>query len=284
MAVRGGYLYASSDTTVYRWPYTAGQRSRITATPQVIIRNISAGGNGGAPLGHFTVRFALFPDIILTQQRTLVFGPGDFLYVSVGSLNNIDADSSRSRVRRVAFKDADIPANGFDFATMEVWADGLRNGVAMAFDSVNQLWEGDNGPDNLVRTDLAAVMVNDNPAEEINLLNGPKFYGYPYCFSLANRTATFETDPDRGKQYAWPDSGEPALSRKVNDAWCQNPQNNHPPALILPSHSSPIGMTFLRNTNCGKTTDSFSCKNQGDMFVALRGSWNAEIPKVYFYL
>ncbi|KAJ3064468.1 hypothetical protein HK102_008191 [Quaeritorhiza haematococci] len=171
MAVRGDYLYAASDTTVYRWPYKAGQRSQVdNSKRQTVVRNISEGGNGGAPLGHFT--------------RTLVFGPDRYLYISIGSLENVDQTPYRSRVRRIPLPTDDsslIPNGGFNFEDAEIWADGLRNGVALAY-GPGGLWEADNGPDNLNRADLGGEIYPDNPAEEVNLLDGPAgtFYGYPY--------------------------------------------------------------------------------------------------------
>ena len=83
---------------------------------------MSGRGNGGAPLGHYT--------------RTLVFNQ-NYLYIGISSLENVDKDSSRSRVRRFQ-----LPLNGEQqFDSGEIWADGLRNPLALAFDSNNVLWE-----------------------------------------------------------------------------------------------------------------------------------------------
>lgn len=48
LAVNGGFLYASSDTTVLRWPYVAGSAAPITATPTAVVSGMPSGGN------HFT--------------------------------------------------------------------------------------------------------------------------------------------------------------------------------------------------------------------------------------
>ena len=124
LAVSGGYLFASSDTTVFRWPYAGTERADL-GPHTVVVQNINADGNGGAPRGHTT--------------RTLVFDAAGLLYVSVGSNNNVDADSFRSRIRRfggVTVADAQ-PA---EFVDGEVWADGLRNEVGLAFDANGTLW------------------------------------------------------------------------------------------------------------------------------------------------
>ena len=95
------HVYASSDSTVYRAPFAARQRTRAPAAGrEVVIKNINEDGRGGAPMGHKT--------------RTLVFGPDGRLYVSVGSLGNVDRSSYRARIRRFALADP-LPSGGYDF-------------------------------------------------------------------------------------------------------------------------------------------------------------------------
>jgi len=43
MTFHNGYLYASSDTTVYRWAYTPGARTNL-GQPQLVLVNMPAGG------------------------------------------------------------------------------------------------------------------------------------------------------------------------------------------------------------------------------------------------
>ena len=81
-----GFLYVSSQSTVYRYPYTPGQRTLIT-TPATIV--VSGMPNNG---GH--------------ETRTLVVDQNDLLYVSCGSHDNIDPDSSRAKVRRFPVNNA----------------------------------------------------------------------------------------------------------------------------------------------------------------------------------
>jgi len=103
LAVSSNYLYASESTTVYRWPYDPATKSVTDSNnPQIGINNINADGQGGAPFGHTT--------------RTLVLSrDGTVLYVSVGSNENIDADSVRSRIRYFPVDDSD--AFPMDFFT-----------------------------------------------------------------------------------------------------------------------------------------------------------------------
>jgi glucose/arabinose dehydrogenase len=76
IALCNGFLFASSDTQVYRWLYTEGARVPLSA-PTIVVHNINADGNGGAPMGH--------------KSRTLAFDSGGNLYISVGSMGNVDA-------------------------------------------------------------------------------------------------------------------------------------------------------------------------------------------------
>ena len=72
-------LAASSDTTVFRWPYELGSGRKISNNlKEIVIKNMNADGDGGAPMGHKT--------------RTLVFDDLGRLYVSVGSAGNVDKD------------------------------------------------------------------------------------------------------------------------------------------------------------------------------------------------
>jgi len=170
IALRDGYLYASSDSTVYRWSFveanvTREQPRKVTTGPrEVVVFNVNADGQGGAPEGHRT--------------RTLEIGPNNWLYVSVGSLGNVDPSPYRSRIRR--FNISMIPPDGFDFQYGEVFADGVRNEVGLALDSAGVLWGVDNGPDYARRSDLAGEdMYHDNPGEELNRFPEAQAGGYP---------------------------------------------------------------------------------------------------------
>ena len=93
-----GYLYVSSQSTVYRYPYTPGQRTLITDAATVVVSGMPNNG------GHST--------------RTLVIDKNDLLYVSCGSHDNIDPDSTRAKVRRFPVNNAtNFP---FNFVNGEV--------------------------------------------------------------------------------------------------------------------------------------------------------------------
>jgi glucose/arabinose dehydrogenase len=232
IALDRGFLYASSATTVFRWAY-AGDRQPL-ATAQSVITGLPSGG-------HVT--------------RTLVFDAAGNLYVSIGSRGNVDSDSSRARI--VRFTSGQL-ATGATLDQAEVFADGLRNEVGLRFDAGDRLWGVENGSDNLNRADLGGDIHNDNPGEELNLLEEPGgFYGYPYCWSegslpLGNGPTT---------QWAYNVASEWA------DAWCQDPDNVVPPVLSMQAHSAPLDLVFYSG-------GSFPNERINDAFVAFHGSWN----------
>ncbi|KAL9191226.1 hypothetical protein ACHAXT_000932 [Thalassiosira profunda] len=272
----GGYLYASTPTTVYRWPYQTGQTTAAAAedAQEVIVgmdRTIS--NELGAPGGHST--------------RTLAFdADGRWLYVSIGSLGNVDTDSFRSRIRRfdIAAWDTLQPLNFIDGA---VFADGLRNEVGMAFDSFGDLWGVENGADRLVRDDLGGDVHNDNPSEELNRFKeeqAGQSWGYPYCWSeyclpVANGGSGMK---GANTPWAWPSF----LASGYTDEWCR--ENTNKSAMSMPAHSAPLGMTFhnwremtQEEYNDSGCTGGFPKSMAKYAFIAFHGSWNRSPPTGY---
>jgi glucose/arabinose dehydrogenase len=243
IAIHDGYLYASSATMVYRWSYTANRMSLGTAS--VVVNGIPSGGH---------------------STRTLAFDD-EYLYVSVGSGSNLDANSERARIRRFAV--AGLGAS-VAFSSGEVFADGLRNEVGLRFDSMGRLWGVENGRDDLERDDLGGDIHDDNPAEELNLFAEPgRFYGYPYCFSEFLLPDSVGMGP--GTQWADPATIDDGTH---TDAWCQNASNVVPPALAMQAHSAPLDLIFYPG-------GSFPASYTGDLFVTFHGSWNREPPTGY---
>eukprot|EP00566_Odontella_aurita_P009494 CAMPEP_0113556694 /NCGR_PEP_ID=MMETSP0015_2-20120614/17388_1 /TAXON_ID=2838 /ORGANISM="Odontella" /LENGTH=501 /DNA_ID=CAMNT_0000458057 /DNA_START=203 /DNA_END=1708 /DNA_ORIENTATION=- /assembly_acc=CAM_ASM_000160 len=267
-----GMLLASSDTTVYSWPYTHGDRSSSLGGGDPIVTNMNARSNDddlGAFRGHWT--------------RTLRLSPGDqrYLYISVGSKGNVDSDSYRSRIRRFNIS---VAHEAVEFKTGEVFADGLRNEVGLAFDSAGILWGVENGADKLKRGNLGGDIHNDNPAEELNKFDGPigTHYGYPYCWT--EYLLPEEYGMGRGTVWAWPST----MDTFRNDSWCR--AENRPPALAMQAHSAPLGITFFDRQSvingpfwdlCSAVGGTFPPQNHGDAFCGFHGSWNRDVPTGY---
>lgn len=238
----GGFVYASSSTTVYRWRYTAGAR-RAAGGAEVVVSGIPDGG-------HVT--------------RTLVFDSRGRLYVSVGSASNVDVEPSlqtRAQIRRFALPDP-LPAGGVDYATGEVVASGMRNEVGLYMDARDRIWGVENGRD--VLTDGDTDIHNGNPGEEVNLVDGTgsTFYGYSTCYSEFNRPGGL------GAGTQWADTTLDAPDRKT-DAWCRDPSNVHPPAFAMPAHWAPLGIVEYQGSQL---------PIGHDLIVASHGSWNSDNP------
>ena len=246
LALHDGYLYASSASTVYRWPFVAGTRAALSGR-QTVVTSIPSGGHA---------------------TRTLVFDAQGNLYVSVGSNANIDPDSSRARIRR--FTPAQVAAGSVVFTGGEIFADGLRNEVGLRFDAQGRLWGVENERDNLSRADLGGDIHTDNPAEELNLFAAPgKFYGYPYCFSEFLLPSGVGKGP--GTQWADPNFMNDGTH---TDAWCRSTNNVVPPALVMPAHVAPLDIIFYDGA-------LFPSELQGDAFVSFHGSWNRQPAQGY---
>jgi glucose/arabinose dehydrogenase len=236
------YVYASSDTTVYRWPYTAGAR-RASGAAEVVVSGIPAGG-------HVT--------------RTLVFDSQGRLYVSVGSATNVDTDPelvrTRAQIRRFAIP-ASVPAGGLAYDDAEVYASGMRNEVGLYMDAKDRIWGVENGRD--VLEDNGDIH-NDNPAEEVNLIDGKgaSYYGYPSCFTEGKMPSGLGA----GTQWADPTLAEP---NQRTDDWCRDVAQVHPPAFALPAHWAPLGILEYQGTQLPLGHD---------LIVAAHGSWNSDVP------
>jgi glucose/arabinose dehydrogenase len=255
----GGYLYASSTTNVYRWPYVDG----TAGDAEEVIVGMQSGG-------HFT--------------RTLAFdADGKWLYVSIGSLNNADSDSSRSRIRRFDMSswDGKTPFNYDDDG--ELFADGLRNEVGLAFDVHGDLWGVENGADNLQREDLGGDIHNDNPSEELNRFRedqAGQSWGYPYCWSEYCLPQENGGSGIKGAntRWAWPSF----IDAGYTDEWCR--ENTNESAMSMPAHSAPLGMTFYKWKDLSQDEScygGFPKSMDNYVFIAFHGSWNRQPPSGY---
>lgn len=259
-------LYASTPHAVYRWSYTGGTNFSSLSRPTTVVSNLSADGKGGTSSGNHVTR-----SLILDAT-------GGFLFVSVGSVGNVDVDSYRSRIRRVDVRDSsNFPV---DFTVAPVYADGVRNEVGLAWDRLGILWGVDNGPDNLFRSDLGSGIHQDNPGEELNRFNvRNRHFGYPYCWTEYN----LSTGLGRGTAWAWPASQLGSVT--YTDALCRNTTLFQPPEVTMQGHSAPLGLVFYRYKPQSERppgcAGAFPSWMDGYAFIAFHGSWNRDVPTGY---
>lgn len=250
IALTATHLYASSDTTVYRFPYAAGDRV-ATAAAETVVQGIASGGH---------------------SSRTLLVDKANRLYVSIGSASNVDAPATpdtpspaRAVIRRYDL--SAIPSGGHAAMAGELFAGGLRNEVGLTIDGAGRMWGVENGRDNL--SVGGSDIHYDNPAEEVNLFDTARpgrNYGYPFCWSEGIWTGAAAKGP--GTQHLDPD--QPGA---FTEARCQDQGVVVPPAFALPAHLAPLDIVEYR----GK---GYPGEYVGNLFVTSHGSWNREIGQM----
>jgi len=107
------------------------------------------------------------------STRTVIIGPDDKIYLSIGSSCNVCEEED---LRRAAIVRYDL-----DGSNMEIFASGLRNSVGLGFFQ-DQLWAVNNGRDKIG---------DDRPTEEVNIIEQDKHYGWPYCWGAGQTNPEF---------------------------------------------------------------------------------------------
>jgi glucose/arabinose dehydrogenase len=96
---------------------------------------------------------------------------------------------------------------------------------------------------------------DDQPPEELNLIEEGNNYGWPYCFADQQVDPYLSVPP-------------PGMTKAE---FCAQSTG---PVLTYQAHSAPIAMVFY-------TGEQFPEEYQNDAFVAMRGSWNRQEPVGY---
>lgn len=185
LALRGDTLYIAEEHRVSR--LILGTTSLSTVVPSL--------PNGA---GHTT--------------RTIVFGPDNRLYLSVGSSCNVCLESDTMRAAVLQFNP--------DGSGGRVFARGLRNSVGLAFHpTTGELWATNNDRDDLGGNDYS--ITDTLPPERINIARATRWYGWPQCY-LPNRP-----------------------NPEFQNANCALVE---PPAITFQAHSAPLGIAFYTGT------------------------------------
>ncbi|KAJ7621516.1 hypothetical protein DFH06DRAFT_1105462 [Mycena polygramma] len=270
--VDGDLLYVSTASELLVYTYNATQKSVNSSA--VLVTGIPSDGD-------------LTTHTLQLQQS----GDRTRMLIADGPFENIDptarnASSGRSQIRSFVLPslDRNTPSYPLEWASGQIIAYGIRNPAGFAFHptSSEQLYVVENGAsiDNV--TGLTTAFVNDNPADEINLVHmdaGLKFYGFPDCTTLWNATA----DPIGDPQYVHLETGDQIsllLEPERDDTWCASPANNAPPALSIQAHSVPLDIKFYLAPDEPSAT-AFPSTFSGDAVVSFHGSFNRAPPTGY---
>ncbi|OGN25624.1 MAG: hypothetical protein A3B12_00525 [Candidatus Yanofskybacteria bacterium RIFCSPLOWO2_01_FULL_44_88] len=229
------YLYAAETNEVKRFPYDV-KSGKVASDKGESIATLPADGR------HFTRTIAFGPNY---RQGSILGGLGlsvDKLYMSVGSSCDVCIEDTW---KRAAILESD-PAGTY---TAE-FAGGLRNSVFFTFHpKTKEIWATEMGRDNL----------GDNlPPDEINIIKvagpedqyGAKRYGWPFCYGDKVRDKKF--NPEK-------------IDRVDISSDCNTTTS---PVIKIQAHSAPLGLAFV------PADKGWSKEWEGDLLVALHGSWN----------
>ena len=207
-------------------------------SPQPFIRNLPGGGH---------------------SAKTVKVSPDGFIYINVGSSCNVCLEENAMRATLLRFTADGRPAGALQTVGWHkqgaIWATGLRNTQGFAWQpETGDLFATNNGADN--RSSSKNGPVNDDlPPEHVNLIEPGKHYGWPHCWADPKNAGQMFKDPNFG--------GETDICKQ-----------SQAPAMTLPAHSTPIGITFLHQSRLPETMKE-------DAIVALHGSWNRKQPSGY---
>lgn len=193
------------------WLGEAGRISRTTIGP------------AGAPVRLQTVIDGL-PASGAHPLKEIVFGASGKLYLNVGSATDACRDDAGQQAvpcpetegaqPRAAVYEATLAGPDFALQSLQPYARGLRNSVALAFvPGPNVLLQGENSIDYPDET---------APAEELNLLREGAHYGWPYCVGARTPARGYVGRFDCGK--------------------------SEMPVLLWPAHAAPLHLIAVPTT------------------------------------
>ena len=243
MALYNDYLYASSDTSVYRYKLTNGKVLETTPAETIIT------------------------GLELQRQhasKSLAISPDGKLFVNFGAPSNACQEKDRQKGSKgmdpcpileeyggIWQFDANKPnqhkTDGKRYAT------GIRNAVALDWNTAtNTLYALQHGRDNLnnwggIFTDEVSAEL---PSEEFLMVKEGADFGWPYCYN----------NHVENKKFLAPEYGGDG---KTQDR-CAGKEK---PIMAFPGHWAPNDLLFY-------TGNAFPARYKNGAFVCFHGSWN----------
>jgi len=242
IALRNGYLYYATTTSVERFKIASGELKPAAAAEKIVADLPKQGEHA---------------------DKTIAFDGQGGLYVNVGAPSNscqVEDRKPRSPGQDPCplleqhggiwkFSDTKVgqtQAGGTRYAT------GIRQIVALDWHA-GSLFAAMNGRDQLDTIAPDHFTARDNaerPAEELLRVTEGANFGWPYCFF----------DLPQNKRLLSPEYGGDGKAVGRCNTFA-------PPILAFPAHWAPVDLLFYTGTY-------FPKKYQGGAFVAFHGSWN----------
>ncbi|MBL7739263.1 MAG: PQQ-dependent sugar dehydrogenase [Chitinophagaceae bacterium] len=251
IAIKNGYVYASSDDEVFRYKLNADNEVADPDRPEKIVTGLVSKGQHAS--------------------KSIALDNAGNIYVNIGAPSNACQVSDRSAgspgqdpcpILEKAGGIWQFKANQLNqsYAQGTRYATGLRNVVGLDWNTqVNQLFAMQHGRD-MLNTIKPDIYTNEEsaelPAEEFFLIKKGGDYGWPFCYY----------DPQQKKKVLGPEYGGDGNKQDR----CAGKEQ---PVYVFPAHWGPNAVLFY-------TGNKFPAKYRNGVFIAFHGSWNrAPLPQ-----
>jgi glucose/arabinose dehydrogenase len=251
IAIRDGFLYASSDSAVVRYPLPEGGELVPQSGPETVVEG--------------------FPEQRSHASKAFTIDGAGNLYVNVGAPSNACQEEDRTLgspgqepcpllESHAGIWRFDADKTGQSFADGERFVTGTRNVVALDWNPIaGEVYFAMHGRDQLHKLFPELYTPEESaelPAEEFHRLRAGANHGWPYSY----------WDHLAGKRVVGPEyggDGEAAAEAGRYEA----------PLLAFPGHWAPNDLLFY-------TAEAFPAPARGSAFIAFHGSWNrAPLPQ-----
>ena len=245
IAIKDGYLYASSDEAIFRYRLNANNEIENSGSPETVASGLTMGNQHSSKSIALDNNQNIYVNIGAPSNSCQVNDrePGSLgqdpcpILTNAGGIWQFKADQLNQ-----------TQAQGTRFAT------GLRNVVGLDWNnSVNELYAVQHGRDQL--SFLFPQLFTDSmsaelPAEEFLRVNQGDDFGWPYCYY----------DQIQGKKVLAPEYGGDGTITGRCDGM-------EAPLVGFPGHWAPNSLLFY-------TGDQFPDRYKNGAFIAFHGSWN----------
>ena len=246
--VHDGYLYLALNDRIVRWRMLDGKLAP-EGKEETIVSGLPTDGNHTA--------------------KSIVFGGGDTMLVSVGSATNSCQRADRKEKspgidpcteleRRAGIWQYSASKSGQGVSDGKRYATGMRNPLATTIQpGSGALYAAIHGRDQLGDNwGFSPERNAENPAEELVVVDHGDDFGWPYCYySVEHKSKVLA--PEYGG-----DGKEIGRCAKAKG-----------PVIAFPAHWAPLALAFYPGNGFGE-------KYKGGLFVAFHGSWNrAPLPQ-----
>lgn len=245
IAISNGYLYASSNSAVYRYKLNAKLDVENTDQPEVIVKDLV--------------------DKRQHASKSIVLDGKGFIYVNIGAPSNAcqEQDRTAGSAGQMPCPILETAGGIWQFKADRLnqtyaegirYATGLRNVVGLDWNhEMQELFVTQHGRDQLNQLHPNQYNAEQNaelPAEEFLMAKKGMDAGWPYCYY----------DPFQKKKVLSPEYGGDGKQEGL----CGSKEQ---PLYAFPAHWAPNALMFY-------TGNQFGAKYSGGAFIAFHGSWN----------